>query len=179
MMRFVVAGALVSLTLVGCGGGDDPAVAASAAAEASASAAASAAVKARDDARIKANAEAEASRNAAEAKAEAEAEALASAQAAVPPKAEDFTLTIKVLEKQCFGSAGCNVTFRIDPKYNGTADSSNTEVTYEVLGAEDEIINTFTIDSAGTASFDSNEFASTSSSSKTLTAKVTDVQRTS
>lgn len=173
-MRAMLAGVLVSLTLVGCGASEDPAAAASASAEASASAA----QKVRDEARIKANAEAATARIEAEAKAEAEAEALASAQAAIPPKAEDFIIAIKVLEKKCFGSAGCNVTFRIDPAYSGAADSSSTEVTYEVLGGEDPIINTFTIDSAGTASFDSEEFVSTPSSGGELTAKVTNVDRT-
>lgn len=115
---------------------------------------------------------------AAKAEEEAAAEALAAqeAAAAVPPKASDFTLGIVVLEKACFGSAGCNVTFRIDPKYNGPQDATDLEVTYEVLGGEDSLINTFTIDSQGTASYPSEETLSTPTGAK-LTAKVTAVRR--
>lgn len=39
--------------------------------------------------------------------------------AVVLPKPADFTIAVKVLEKKCFGSAGCNVTYQIDPKYTG------------------------------------------------------------
>jgi len=51
------------------------------------------------------------------------------------PKPSDFKLTPKILKKTCFGSAGCNITYRILVDYvgTGTLDSSKTyEVTYEV-----------------------------------------------
>jgi hypothetical protein len=32
----------------------------------------------------------------------------------------DSELRIKILEKKCFGSAGCSVTYRIKPTYVGT-----------------------------------------------------------
>jgi hypothetical protein len=32
----------------------------------------------------------------------------------------DSELGIKILEKKCFGSAGCSVTYRIKPTYVGT-----------------------------------------------------------
>jgi hypothetical protein len=32
----------------------------------------------------------------------------------------NFEIGIKMLEKKCFGSAGCSVTYRIKPKYVGT-----------------------------------------------------------
>lgn len=95
-------------------------------------------------------------------------------------KAKDFTIHIKTREKKCFGSAGCNVTFKIDPSYVGTAplpDSGLIEVTYKVTGGEDgPQVNTFSIDGEGTAHFDSEETISTSSSHRTLKAKVTDVE---
>jgi hypothetical protein len=96
------------------------------------------------------------------------------ATAALSPK--DFKIRVKVLTKKCFGSAGCNVTYRIDPEYVGSAPlpDGTVEVTYTVKGAEDPIINTFTIED-GEASFESEERASTSSSKKTLTAAATDV----
>ncbi len=92
------------------------------------------------------------------------------------PKRSDFNVGIKLLRKQCFGSAGCNITYRIAPKYVGhrpLPDNGTIEVTYKVSGAEDEIVGTFTVE-AGQADY-SKELASTSSSSKKLRAKVTDV----
>lgn len=91
---------------------------------------------------------------------------------------DDFKVGIKILEKQCFGSAGCNVTFRIDPQYLGfepIPDEAIVEVIYEVRGGEDSPwINNFTI-TGGQAEFDSEEFTSTSSSSAKLTAEATEV----
>jgi hypothetical protein len=98
--------------------------------------------------------------------------------AAFDPKPKDFKVGIKVLEKQCFGSAGCSITFRIIPSYVGSQpfpDEGRTEVTYVVTGGEDDITNTFEIDSEGTAHFDEEEFVDTSSSSRKLVAKVTEV----
>jgi hypothetical protein len=93
------------------------------------------------------------------------------------PKARDFTLTVKTLEKTCFGSAGCNITYRIEVGYNGpTLDPSNTyEVVYEVRGGEDgPQINTLTVE-GDQSSVDSEESISTSSASKKLTAVATSV----
>ena len=93
--------------------------------------------------------------------------------------ASDFIVSLKVKKKHCFGSAGCNVTFRIDPSFVGSSElpeSGEIEVTYKVKGAEDPYTNTFTIDSDGTAHFDSEEDVSTTSSSKRLTAVATDVE---
>lgn len=121
-----------------------------------------------------------ASQEAERAKAEAQASALAEAQASAAPlpAPSDFTINVKILSKECFGSAGCNITYRIDPSYHGTGDATSLEVTYEVLGDEDgPQINTFTIDSAGTASFEKEETLSTPSPSTRVTARVTDVER--
>jgi hypothetical protein len=95
----------------------------------------------------------------------------------VVPKAEDFTLTVKTLEKTCFGSAGCSITYRIDVGYDGpTLDPSNTyEVVYEVRGGEDgPQINTLTVE-GDQSSVDSEETISTSSASRKLTAVATSV----
>lgn len=92
------------------------------------------------------------------------------------PVKTDFKLAVKTLKKQCFGSAGCNVTFRIDVTYSGPAldPSSDYEVTYAIKGGEDPQSNTFTV--TGTQyTYDENEFIQTSKSSAKLTAVVTDV----
>jgi hypothetical protein len=39
-----------------------------------------------------------------------------------PHEKSDFEIGIKILEKKCFGSAGCSVTYRIKPKYVGTQE---------------------------------------------------------
>jgi hypothetical protein len=35
------------------------------------------------------------------------------------PRKSDFEIGIKILEKKCFGSAGCSVTYRIKPSASG------------------------------------------------------------
>lgn len=93
------------------------------------------------------------------------------------PDPGDFRLTVKILEKQCFGSAGCNVTYRIELSYGGPAlDPSVTyELTYEVYGVEDgPQINTLDV-TGDEYSTDNEENAQTTSASKKLTAKITDI----
>ncbi len=38
------------------------------------------------------------------------------------PRKSDLEIGIKILEKECFGYAGCSVTHRIKPKYVGTQE---------------------------------------------------------
>lgn len=92
------------------------------------------------------------------------------------PVLANFKLSVKTLEKQCFGSAGCNVTYRVDVTYIGTLDPAKTyRVTYEVRGVDDgPQINNFTV-TGDTASVESEEFASTKNKSAKLTVKATDV----
>lgn len=94
------------------------------------------------------------------------------------PTEDDFELSVKTLEKECFGSAGCNVTFRIEVAFAGDSsdlDPSKTyEVTYEIRGGEDPLINTLTV-SGDEYQVDDNEFISTASSGAKLKAVVTDV----
>lgn len=96
-----------------------------------------------------------------------------------PPaiKPSDFRITLKIKKKECFGSAGCNVSFQIDPQYVGAGDieSGSYEVTYVVRGPEDgPMINTFTLED-GKASFDDEEMASTKNAHVRLTARVTSI----
>lgn len=93
----------------------------------------------------------------------------------VTPTVTDFTLTPKVLSKQCYGSAGCSVTFRVTPVYSGATppDSQRTEVTYEVVGSSSPYSNSF-IMTGVSASVQQEEFVSTKSDAP-ITIKVTDV----
>lgn len=93
------------------------------------------------------------------------------------PKPSDFSLAVKILEKDCFGSAGCLITYRIDVSYGGPAldPATEYEVIYEVSGDEDgPITNTFTVQ-GDSASVDKEEDASTKNSKVKLTAKVIEV----
>ncbi|WP_370945112.1 hypothetical protein AB5J62_39345 [Amycolatopsis sp. cg5] len=85
----------------------------------------------------------------------------------------DFTVTVKTLEKKCFGSAGCNVTYRIDPKTTTPCFPSCT-VLYEIIGGEDVQNGSFTL-TGTTARFDSQGMIQTKSSKAELKVKVTDV----
>ena len=96
---------------------------------------------------------------------------------AVVPVPTDFVLKVIVLSKQCFGSAGCSLTYRIEVTYNGLPVPEDKEytVTYTVAGAEDgPQVNNFTL--RGTqVEYQSEEIASTPSSKTVLTARVTQV----
>ncbi len=97
--------------------------------------------------------------------------------AAVAPAPADFTLTPKTLSKECFGSAGCVLTYTIVISYTGptlAADDTYT-VIYDVRGGLDgTVTNTFTI-TGDTSSVDSSESIQTKSTKTKLTAVVTDV----
>jgi hypothetical protein len=92
-------------------------------------------------------------------------------------KTEDFTLTLNVLSKKCFGSAGCNLSYAIDPVYAGSTPLTSQEytVTYQVTGGKDgPQINSFT--GAGERiTYDKEESIQTSSSKATLKVEVTNV----
>jgi hypothetical protein len=93
-------------------------------------------------------------------------------------KAADLELTPKVTEKQCFGSAGCNVTVQVEVGYSGPAlDPDDTwEVTYEVTGDEDgPVIGTFELTGD---KYDQDEVSLSTHGSKTkITIKITDVSK--
>lgn len=97
------------------------------------------------------------------------------------PRKGDFELRVKTLSKDCFGSAGCNVTYRIKVAYTGPSldPDATYEVTYKVTGADDGATeNTFTI-TGDQAEVQQEEMASTSSSGIELRAHATSVERLS
>lgn len=63
------------------------------------------------------------------------------------PTPEDFQLEVIETSRSCFGSAGCNIKYKINPTYTGpTIDSSKSyTIIYEVTGAEDLKTDNFTM----------------------------------
>lgn len=95
----------------------------------------------------------------------------------VAPKPADFVLTVKTLSKQCFGSAGCNLTYRIVVAYGGpTLSPSKTyEVTYNVRGGDDGLVTaTFTV-TGNISSVEEESYISTKNKTIKLSAVATEV----
>lgn len=92
------------------------------------------------------------------------------------PAAGDFTLTARTLEQECFGSAGCLVTFQIDAGWTLNLDPGVTyEVTYEVQGADDPYINTLEVQ-GDEYWVEESEMVGTPSSESKLTVHVLEVR---
>jgi hypothetical protein len=93
--------------------------------------------------------------------------------------AADIKLTPQVTGKQCFGSAGCNVTLKVKLAYDGPAlDPDGTWlVTYEIKGGDDgPIIGSFEM--MGDRTYEVNtEIVGTRSSKTKVTIKVTNVEK--
>ena len=106
-----------------------------------------------------------------------EAEVTTAAGAYDTPKPSDFKLTVKTLSKQCFGSAGCNLTYRIQAGWHGTYDPDKTyEVVYEVHGDESgPQTNNFTV-TGDKYQVEQVEIASTRSAGVKLTTRVVSVE---
>jgi hypothetical protein len=93
-------------------------------------------------------------------------------------EADNVKLTAKITSKECFGSAGCNVSFKVRMAYSGpTLSTDDTwEVTYEVTGIEDgPLVGSFNV--TGDEYEVNEESVSTTSSKKKLTIKVTSVDK--
>jgi len=65
------------------------------------------------------------------------------------PVPEDFVIGIVETSRACFGSAGCNVEYRIDVTYNGGPIDDDYTVVYELSGGESVKTDNFTISSTG------------------------------
>jgi len=95
---------------------------------------------------------------------------------------QDVELSLKTTEKQCFGSAGCNVTVQVrasmDQEVVDSLSPDGTwDVTYQITGDESgPIIGTFSI--YGNGKYDVNEeLLSTRSTNTPIRIRVTDVER--
>jgi hypothetical protein len=91
---------------------------------------------------------------------------------------DDFEVDLSVKEKQCYGSAGCNLTLRVNPEFVGSESSDETwEVTFKVTGDESgPVFQTFSMD-ADEITFQEEVFISTPSANTKPKAKITDVVR--
>lgn len=96
----------------------------------------------------------------------------------VAPAPDEFTVEMKVKSKQCFGSAGCNVTVAPELSYVGVTeldDGALYEITYEITGGEDGgVIET--TEMVGGEYPAEETMVSTSSSSAKIAAEVTSVE---
>ncbi|MHC5701200.1 hypothetical protein OTC26_007060 [Streptomyces tirandamycinicus] len=94
------------------------------------------------------------------------------------PSKDEFTITLKTTQKQCFGSAGCHVTVEPELAYSGLVPANPDKtysITYEVRGGEDGVIvQTLELTDQDQVSYQPINLTTTRSSAK-LTAKVTDV----
>lgn len=97
---------------------------------------------------------------------------------AVVPTASQFKMSVKILSKECFGSAGCNVTFRlVKLEYSGEplpADKTY-EISYEIKGLQDPMQGTFEMQGDLSYSVEKEQMGQTASSKSKLTVKITDV----
>lgn len=111
-----------------------------------------------------------------------EATTEAPTKAAAPlPAAKDFKITLKVLERKCYGTAGCNITYRVNAVQvpEGLDPEAQYEVSYKITGGEDVHEATLTINEGkfdATTVFD--EMAQTKSKNTKLTATATAVEIT-
>jgi hypothetical protein len=92
--------------------------------------------------------------------------------------ASDFSITLKVKSRDCFGDAGCNVTYVPVLTIVGSQvdqDAGSYSITYEVRGGTDGAeVDTIDVDSG---KYDQSEgFAQTARASSKLTAVITDVE---
>lgn len=101
----------------------------------------------------------------------------APSQPAYTPTVKDFTIALKVKSLECFGDAGCNVTY--EPKLTIVGpqvdEQGSYEITYEVRGGEDgATIDTIDVEAGQYTA--SEGIAQTARRSSKLTAVITDVE---
>lgn len=92
--------------------------------------------------------------------------------------ATDFRVDLTIVGQECFGTAGCNVTYTIDPTYRtgplSDLDGRNLRIVYEVTGGEQPQIGNFTSDGS-TIWMPETMMISTSAPGAELAAHVTKV----
>jgi hypothetical protein len=93
----------------------------------------------------------------------------------VLPTPEQFKLDVVIVEKDCFGSAGCNVMYDIDPTYTGPESLQGTSFTvvYQIDGGDEPQTGNFTVTNGKTSGH--RDLIDTPSASSTLAAVATKV----
>jgi hypothetical protein len=89
----------------------------------------------------------------------------------------DLKLSLKVTDKQCFGSAGCSITAKVEAAMaTGFKSAETWEITYEITGVEDgPIIGSFELTDG---QYDVNEeFFETKNKKSKPAIKVTEVEK--
>jgi hypothetical protein len=93
--------------------------------------------------------------------------------------ADSFTMGLKTTKRQCFGSAGCNVTVEPDLTYLGDSESIDPdavyEITYEIRGDESgSVIETAELSDQTSLNY-TPSLISTASARTKISVKITDV----
>ncbi|MER6075856.1 hypothetical protein ABT187_45335 [Streptomyces sp. NPDC001817] len=97
--------------------------------------------------------------------------------------ADSFTIKLKTTSRQCFGSAGCNLTVEPNLTYQGDSGSIDPnavyEITYEIHGDESgPVIATAELSDRTSLNYTPSSI-STASASTTVSVKITDVTKQS
>ncbi|MFD8899825.1 hypothetical protein [Streptomyces ardesiacus] len=98
------------------------------------------------------------------------------------PTADDFTIELRTTSRQCFGSAGCNITVEPDLAYTGFSDDLDPDavyqITYEITGdTSGPIVKTAELSEQTTLNYTPTSLSTASSSTK-LSVKITDITET-
>ncbi|MFJ2392835.1 hypothetical protein ACIOTI_08815 [Streptomyces sp. NPDC087843] len=95
--------------------------------------------------------------------------------------ADSFTIDLKTKSRQCFGSAGCNLT--VEPSLSLAVDSEDVdpdatyEITYEIRGDESgPVIETAELTEQTSLSYTPSSISTVSARTK-VSVKITDVQK--
>ncbi|MFD5573477.1 hypothetical protein [Streptomyces cadmiisoli] len=92
--------------------------------------------------------------------------------------ADSFTIELRTTERQCFGSAGCNVTVEPDLTYTGLEDidpNAVYQITYEIKGDESgPVIETAELSDETSLNYTPTSISTRSASTK-VSAAITDV----
>lgn len=97
---------------------------------------------------------------------------------AYTPKPSDFDIKVIEIEHDCYGyGVGCNITYRIDPKYTGLDldDGTNWTISYKIIGGKQPKTDSFDMTGDGNAQIDDKTMITVPNSSVKLKAKVTQV----
>jgi hypothetical protein len=98
-----------------------------------------------------------------------------STAAVASPRPEDFVIPVIVTSEHCFGSAGCNYKYTINPQYiSSNPLPDKTTVVFSVTGGDEDQVGSSTIDKKGTATFQ-RESSLQGQEGAQLTAKATQV----